>query len=79
MRDGEPVLHVALPREVTAPEEFEDVDLVPAGDRQIVPTGLAPFSEVLRSRLGLRPLLSALKRDRRHDAPADVLRPSGQT
>jgi len=45
------VLHVELPREVTDPEQFEDVDLIPAGDREIVPTGLAPLSAVLTTGL----------------------------
>ncbi len=73
------MLHIALPREVTAPEEFKDVELVPAGDREIVPTGLAPFSEALKTGFGLLSRFSALKRESRQRAASDVPRPSGQT
>lgn|GEM_PF-5899876 len=59
--DGEPVLHVELPREVTDPEAFKDVDLVPTGQREIIPTGLAPFSESLKSGFGILPRLHLQK------------------
>jgi hypothetical protein len=48
-RDGVPVLNVKLPREVTSPEEFSDGELIPDGEREVVPSGLAPLSEVLRA------------------------------
>ena len=60
-KGGHAVLNIRLPRELTHPEEFKDVVLVPAGERCVVPTGLAPFSEVLKSWLGLRLLLNVVK------------------
>jgi hypothetical protein len=64
-RDGEPVLDIKLPREVTSPEEFGDVELIPGGEREIVPSGLAPLSEVLHTGVfGLVSRLGSRKRDR---------------
>jgi hypothetical protein len=65
LRDGKPVLQVELPREVTDPEKFEDVDLIPAGDREIVPTGLAPLSDVLTTGLIGTFAAVAMRRHRR--------------
>jgi hypothetical protein len=77
-RDGAPVLHIDLPREVTAPEEFEDVDLIPAGEREVVPTGLAPLSDVLKTGFGLLSLVGVMKRNRsRQSGGNDASAPTG--
>lgn len=68
LRDGEPVLHVELPRAVTDPEAFEDVDLIPAGDREVVPTGLAPLSDVFTTGLlGRFAAVATRRHSRRYD------------